>query len=185
MESEGVYYVQEDAFRSLSFILHLLPPGKENLNCDQVCLCSSRFIWESQPENTRASRSFSLLLFSPGQPHVSPPLSSSPLDQTIHFSWHMESVQSSLLLLVWLQSAVASLSLSLSLSHNPLLMSPPVVFWVRGSIPQHCSHHYSSTVCHCAEAHSSCNSGTYSVYAVLLLRELKSGSDQIHILYLI
>lgn len=96
-------------------------PQKEALYCDCVCVCSSHLVWESAGKH----QCVSFLLFCPTPlPIPSAPasltclpppltLSSSPLDQTIHFSGHMESVQSSLmlllLLLVWVQNAVASL----------------------------------------------------------------------------
>lgn len=108
-----------------------------------VCLCSSRFIWESQPENIRAFHSF----FFPRSPRclTCPPrnslLISSRSDHLFlwaHGKWAefiATAAASAAGLLV--QNVVASLSLSLSFSlslnpHLPLHVSPPVVFWVMG-----------------------------------------------------
>lgn len=97
-----------------------LPPTRGSLLWLCLCVCSSHLVWESAGKH----QCVSFLLFCPTPlPIPSAPasltclpppltLSSSPLDQTIHFSGHMESVQSSLmllLLLVWVQNAVASL----------------------------------------------------------------------------
>ena len=154
-----------------SCILHLLSPEQVTLHCDRVvCLCSSRFIWESQPENTHAFHSF--FLSDPVQPHVSPPppplpvtLSSSPLHRTIRFSGHMESVQGSLLLVVVVVWAQMLSPVSLPYKPPPPFpVSPPVVFWVRGKdspalLP---SLQKLWRLLYRASYHSTCNSGTYS-----------------------
>lgn len=59
-ESAGVFYVP------FSFIHRFQPRQQEKALCDQVSvilLCSSRFIWKSQPENTSVFNSFSFSNF--------------------------------------------------------------------------------------------------------------------------
>lgn len=116
------------------------PPAfstKEKTNCIQVCLffCSVLHAsFENHSRKTPVCPIPSLLLVSPvAQPasRVHPvTLSSSPLDQTIHFTGHMGNGQSSLLLVCWGGDKIV-LPLS-PIRNSPLVVSPPAVFWVRG-----------------------------------------------------
>lgn len=153
------------------------PLEKKKLNCDQVCVCVLHASFGNHSRKTPVRLFFPFAVFPllpawPASLTCPPSLLISPRSDHSLLMAHGKCAE-----FIAAAAGVVTKCCRLSLSHNPLLMSPPVVFWVRGSIPQHCSHHHRSSVRHCAEAHSSCNSGTCSVYAgVLLLRELNSGS---------